>query len=65
MAKRISLGHLTNQLFDQYTMLYALCVIVHSIGDFNLHIPGNALLFTVLVAIVVAPIPLDNASRVK
>ena len=32
-------------------------ILVHSIGDFNLHIPANALLFTVLVALVVAPLP--------
>ena len=32
-------------------------MLVHSIFDFNLHIPANALLFTVLAAIVVSPIP--------
>jgi len=32
-------------------------ILVHSIGDFNLHIPANAILFTVLAALVVAPIP--------
>jgi RsiW-degrading membrane proteinase PrsW (M82 family) len=32
-------------------------ILVHSIGDFNLHIPANALLFSVLAALVVAPIP--------
>ncbi len=32
-------------------------ILVHSIGDFNLHIPANALLFTILAAIVVAPLP--------
>jgi len=32
-------------------------ILVHSIFDFNLHIPANALLFTVLAAIVVSPIP--------
>jgi len=32
-------------------------ILVHSIADFNLHIPANALLFTVLTAIVVSPIP--------
>jgi O-antigen ligase len=35
-------------------------ILVHSIGDFNLHIPANALLFTVLAALVVAPLPIDN-----
>ena len=40
-------------------------ILFHSITDFNLHIPANALLCTVLTALVVAPIPLDNASRVK
>ena len=37
-------------------------ILVHSISDFNLHIPANALLFTVLAAIVAAPVPLDNIS---
>lgn len=32
-------------------------MLVHSIVDFNLHIPANAVLFTILVAIVAAPIP--------
>ena len=32
-------------------------ILVHSIFDFNLHIPANALLFTTLAAIVVSPIP--------
>jgi len=35
-------------------------ILVHSIGDFNLHIPANALLFTVLAALVAAPLPADN-----
>ncbi|MCJ7685238.1 MAG: O-antigen ligase family protein [Desulfobacteraceae bacterium] len=32
-------------------------ILVHSISDFNLHIPANAILFTTLAAIVVSPIP--------
>ena len=32
-------------------------ILTHSIVDFNLHIPANALLFTVLTAIVMAPVP--------
>jgi len=32
-------------------------ILVHSVGDFNLHIPCNALLFAILSAIVVAPLP--------
>lgn len=35
-------------------------ILVHSISDFNLHIPANALLFTVLAALVAAPVPVDN-----
>jgi O-antigen ligase len=35
-------------------------ILVHSIVDFNLHIPANAILFTVLASIVVAPIPEEN-----
>ena len=35
-------------------------ILVHSIGDFNLHIPANALLFVVLAAFVAAPLPVDN-----
>jgi O-antigen ligase len=38
-------------------------ILVHSIFDFNLHIPANAILFTVLAALVVSPIPADNASK--
>ncbi len=40
-------------------------ILVHSISDFNLHIPANALLFTLLAAIVVAPLPQDNMSHQK
>jgi hypothetical protein len=32
-------------------------ILAHSIIDFNLHIPANALLFSVLVALVVMPVP--------
>lgn len=32
-------------------------ILMHSIIDFNLHIPANALLFTVLAALVVMPVP--------
>ncbi|MEA3358575.1 MAG: O-antigen ligase family protein [Thermodesulfobacteriota bacterium] len=32
-------------------------MLFHSIIDFNLHIPANALLFTVLAALVAAPLP--------
>ena len=32
-------------------------ILIHSIFDFNLHIPANAILFTVLAAIVVSPLP--------
>ena len=35
-------------------------ILVHSMLDFNLHIPANALLFTVLVALAVCPLPVDN-----
>ncbi|HJX34588.1 MAG TPA: O-antigen ligase family protein, partial [Desulfatiglandales bacterium] len=35
-------------------------ILIHSIVDFNLHIPANAILFTILVAVVVSPIPQDN-----
>ena len=31
-------------------------ILVHSFGDFNLHIPANAILFVVLAAIVAAPL---------
>ena len=36
-------------------------ILVHSVSDFNLHIPANALLFAILAAIVVAPLPKHNA----
>ena len=32
-------------------------ILFHSIADFNLHIPANAILFTILGALIVAPIP--------
>lgn len=32
-------------------------ILVHSIIDFNLHIPANAMLFVVLIALVVMPVP--------
>ncbi len=32
-------------------------ILFHSVTDFNLHIPANAILFTVLAALVVAPLP--------
>ncbi|MFC1892056.1 O-antigen ligase family protein [Thermodesulfobacteriota bacterium] len=37
-------------------------MLVHSIVDFNLHIPANTILFTVLAAIVVAPRPESDES---
>jgi len=38
-------------------------ILVHSIFDFNLHIPANAILFTVLAALVASPLPTDNTSK--
>jgi O-antigen ligase len=35
-------------------------ILIHSIADFNLHIPANAILFTVLAAIVTAPLPTEK-----
>jgi O-antigen ligase len=35
-------------------------ILVHSIADFNLHIPANAILFTILAALIVAPIPTNQ-----
>jgi O-antigen ligase len=35
-------------------------ILVHSISDFNLHIPANALLFTILAALVATPLPQEN-----
>ena len=35
-------------------------LLFFSIFDFNLHIPANAILFTILAAIVVSPIPIDS-----
>lgn len=36
-------------------------ILIHSIFDFNLHIPANAILFTALAAIVVSPIPVADS----
>jgi O-antigen ligase len=38
-------------------------ILFHSISDFNLHIPANAILFTILAAIVVSPIPTHNGLK--
>ncbi|MBC8420953.1 MAG: O-antigen ligase family protein [Desulfobacterales bacterium] len=35
-------------------------ILIHSLGDFNLQIPADALLFTVLVALIASPLPIDN-----
>jgi len=40
-------------------------ILVHSISDFNLHIPANAMLFTVLAALVVAPLPRTSQRVMK
>ena len=40
-------------------------LLVHSISDFNLHIPANALLFTVLASIIAAPLPEHNRTDKK
>jgi O-antigen ligase len=40
-------------------------ILVHSIFDFNLHIPANAILFTTLAAIVVSPIPEPTGNSAK
>ena len=40
-------------------------ILVHSIVDFNLHIPANALLFTVLAALVAAPLPQENRNHLN
>jgi len=34
--------------------------LIHSLGDFNLQIPADALIFTVLVALIASPLPIDN-----
>jgi len=35
-------------------------ILAFSLVDFNLHIPANAILFSVISALVVAPIPAEN-----
>jgi O-antigen ligase len=35
-------------------------ILFHSIADFNLHIPANAILFTILAALIVAPLPTNQ-----
>jgi O-antigen ligase len=37
-------------------------ILVHSISDFNLHIPSNAILFTILGALAAAPVPVGSKS---
>jgi len=44
--------------------LVACCgFLVHSLVDFNLHMPGNALLFFLMAHLATAPIPQDPARR--
>jgi putative inorganic carbon (hco3(-)) transporter len=38
-------------------------ILFHTIYDFNLHIPANAMLFGVLAALVVSPVPKENTSN--
>jgi len=38
-------------------------ILIHSFVDFNLHIPANALLFTVLAAMIAAPLPQKNNNK--
>ena len=40
-------------------------MLIHSLGDFNLQIPADALLFTVLVALVASPPPIDHQPGVQ
>jgi len=40
-------------------------ILVHSVADFNLHIPANALLFTVLAALVVAQLPVPTREAIQ
>lgn len=37
-----------------------IALLVYSLSDFNLHIPANALLFTILAAIVVSPVSTEK-----
>jgi len=41
------------------TMTGITAILAHSVTDFNMHIPANALLFTILVAVTVSPLPED------
>lgn len=38
-------------------------ILIHSIVDFNLHIPANALLFTILAALVATPLPQEKNNK--
>ena len=40
-------------------------ILTHSFSDFNLNIPANAILFTVLAALTAGPLPSDNSSRIR
>ncbi|MEZ4527786.1 MAG: O-antigen ligase family protein [Desulfobacterales bacterium] len=37
-------------------------LLVHSMGDFNLHVPANAMLFACLAALAAAPLPETNGA---
>jgi O-antigen ligase len=38
-------------------------ILVHSISDFNLHVPANAILFTILAAVAMAPPPITGGKH--
>jgi O-antigen ligase len=40
-------------------------IMVHSIVDFNLHIPSNAILFTLLSAFVASPVPKSHSETIQ
>ena len=50
LVRGVTLGALTG----------IIAILFHSIADFNLHIPANAILFTILGALVVAPLPTNQ-----
>jgi hypothetical protein len=52
--------------FTLGAMTGIVAILVHSFVDFNLHIPANAVLFTVLAAIVVGgPRAVDKKRKIE
>lgn len=60
--KKIQHGRSVHQTLTLGALSGITALMIHSLVDFNLHIPANALIFTVLAAIAASPAPDGNGS---